>query len=134
MEKTERNGRVGAERPLTFIMKKENPADSGRLALASIAKGAVICADVSDAYDPRPATRNKRLPTQGLSGTHGNRQTTNEAQGNAGASPMYAAYSNTSLMNWGWFRCWTLSNASGAGLMNRRMRNRMFWGVRGRWG
>ena len=32
-EETERNGFSGAERTLTFIMKKENQADIGRLAL-----------------------------------------------------------------------------------------------------
>ena len=50
-EETERNGFSGAERTLTFIMKKENQADIGRLAPAYIAKGWVICADESDADD-----------------------------------------------------------------------------------
>jgi len=44
-------GRAGAKRTLTFILKKENQADIGRLAPAYVAKGAVIAADESDAYD-----------------------------------------------------------------------------------
>ncbi|QKS28113.1 MAG: IS1595 family transposase [Candidatus Accumulibacter similis] len=44
-------GHVGAKKTLTFIVKKENQTDIGKLAPAYIAKGSVICADESDAYD-----------------------------------------------------------------------------------
>lgn len=44
-------GAAGARRTLTFILNKENQADIGRLAPAYIAKGTVIAADESDAYD-----------------------------------------------------------------------------------
>jgi hypothetical protein len=42
---------AGAKRTLTFILKKENQADIGKLAPEYIAKGAVISVDESDAYD-----------------------------------------------------------------------------------
>jgi transposase-like protein len=42
---------AGAKRTLTFILKKENQTDLGKLAPVYIAKGSVICADESDAYD-----------------------------------------------------------------------------------
>jgi transposase-like protein len=44
-------GNVGARKTLTFIVKNENQTDIGKLAPAYIAKGSVICADESDAYD-----------------------------------------------------------------------------------
>ena len=42
---------AGAKRTLTFILKKENQADLGKLAPVYIAKGTVISADESEAYD-----------------------------------------------------------------------------------
>lgn len=42
---------AGAKRTLTFVLKKENQADLGKLAPVYIAKGSVISADESDAYD-----------------------------------------------------------------------------------
>lgn len=42
---------AGAKRTLTFIPKRENQADLGKLAPVYIAKGSVISADESEAYD-----------------------------------------------------------------------------------
>jgi transposase-like protein len=42
---------AGAKKTLTFILKKENQADIGKLAPEFIAQGARISADESDAYD-----------------------------------------------------------------------------------
>lgn len=43
---------AGGKRTLTFVLKKENQADVLKLADAYVAKGSVICADESNAYDP----------------------------------------------------------------------------------
>jgi transposase-like protein len=44
-------GHAGAKKTLTFILKNENQTDIGKLAPVYMSKGAVICADESNAYD-----------------------------------------------------------------------------------
>jgi transposase-like protein len=44
-------GMSGAAKTLTFVIKGENQADVGNLASSFVAKGSVICADESNAYD-----------------------------------------------------------------------------------
>ena len=58
-------GNAGARKTLTFILKNENQADIGKLAPVHIAKGAVICADESDAYDLLPARYEVRRVNHG---------------------------------------------------------------------
>lgn len=41
----------GASKTLSFVIKTENQADVGKLAATFVAKGSVICADESNAYD-----------------------------------------------------------------------------------
>lgn len=43
---------AGANKTLTFVLKGENQADVSTLADAYVRKGATICADESNAYDP----------------------------------------------------------------------------------
>ena len=79
-EETQRSGKVGAERTLTFIMKKENQADIGRLAPAYIAKGSVICADESDAYDLLHAKYDVRRVNHSLEYRAADGTTNNQAE------------------------------------------------------
>jgi len=58
-------GNAGARKTLTFVLKNENQADIGKLAPVYIAKGAVICADESDAYDLLPAKYEVRRVNHG---------------------------------------------------------------------
>lgn len=44
-------GMSGAAKTLTFVIKGENQVDVGNLASSFVAKGSVICADESNAYD-----------------------------------------------------------------------------------
>ncbi len=42
----------GADKTITFVLKAENQTDVSNLAAAYVVKGATICADESNAYDP----------------------------------------------------------------------------------
>lgn len=42
----------GSNKTISFVLKAENQADVSKLAAAFVAKGSVICADESNAYDP----------------------------------------------------------------------------------
>lgn len=53
-------GMTGAAKTLTFVLKGENQTDVSRLASSFVAKGSVICADESNAYDPLHAVYDTR--------------------------------------------------------------------------
>ncbi len=53
-------GMSGAAKTLTFVLKGENQADVSKLASSFVAKGSVICADESNAYDPLHAKYDTR--------------------------------------------------------------------------
>lgn len=53
-------GMSGAAKTLTFVLKGENQTDVSKLASNFVAKGSVICADESNAYDPLHAVYDTR--------------------------------------------------------------------------
>ncbi len=53
-------GMSGAAKTLTFVLKGENQTDVSKLASDFVAKGSVICADESNAYDPLHAKYDTR--------------------------------------------------------------------------
>lgn len=53
-------GMTGAAKTLTFVLKGENQTDVSKLASSFVAKGSVICADESNAYDPLHAVYDTR--------------------------------------------------------------------------
>lgn len=54
------NGNVGGKKTLTFVIKSENQADVINLADRFVSRGAIVCADEANAYDPLHARYDTR--------------------------------------------------------------------------